>query len=195
MFHSMKQYIKRHVICSFFVSIFVTKYINKQDIHVLMKIKKHFGFMILTLLLLLVSIVTFVTDTSRHMTNKSSMLEFLVQNHTIIMFMLVVIAIGFGFFWSNLSLIELEKQKKGSRQILDVIMLFLNKEEKEIIKFLVENKGVTTQAEISRLNGLNRVKAYRSVQKMQEKKLVEVIPHGKIRKIKLKENILNIIKD
>lgn len=73
-------------------------------------------------------------------------------------------------------------------------MLFLNKEEKEIIKYLVEKKGETTQAEISRLPGLNRVKAYRSVQKMQQKKLIEVVSHGKVRKIKLRKDILCILK-
>jgi hypothetical protein len=159
------------------------------------KFRKHIGFAVLAILFLLVSIVTFVTDTSRHVTNKSATLAYLVNNHTLIMFFLIVIATGFGFFWSNLSYVELEKQKKGSKQILDIIIMFLNKEEKEIITYLVKEKGETNQAEIARLPGLNNVKAYRSVQKMQEKRLIEVQAHGKVRKVILKDNIYDILKD
>ncbi len=92
-----------------------------------MKLRRQIGFAVLTILFLLVSIVTFVTDSSRNLSNKSPSLAYLVKNHTIIMFILIVFATGFGFFWSNLSYVELEKQKKGSKQILDIVMLFLNK--------------------------------------------------------------------
>ena len=159
------------------------------------KFRKHIGFAVLLILLLLVSIVTFVTDSSRHVTNKSPTLTYLVNNHTVIMFFLIVIATGFGFFWSNLSIVELEKQKRGSKQILDIIMMFLNKEEKEIIKFLVKEKGETSQAELARLPGLNNVKAYRSVQKMHEKRLVDVQAHGKMRRIILKNNIYDLLNE
>lgn len=160
-----------------------------------LKYRKHIGFAVLTLLFILVSIVTFVTDTSRQVTNKSPMLDYLVNHHTYIMFFLIILATGFGFFWSNISIVELEKQRKGSKQILDVIMLFLNKEEKEIIKFLVKEAGESNQAEIARLPGLNNVKAYRSVQKMQEKNLVDVQAHGKLRKVMIKDNIYDILKE
>ena len=74
-------------------------------------------------------------------------------------------------------------------------MLFLSREEREIVNFLVENKGITTQAEIARLPHMNRVKAHRSLQKMSQKQIIELIAHGKIRKVHLKENILQLLMD
>lgn len=156
---------------------------------------KQISFAILTMLLIVVSIVVYVTETNRNMTTKSAFLMLLIDKHTTILFFLIAFAIAFGFFWSNLSFVELERHKKESRRILDIIMLFLSKEEKEIIKFLVEKNGNTTQAEISRLPGLDRVKAFRSLQKMQEKRLVEIQEHGKIRKVRLKEDIMSVIKE
>jgi uncharacterized membrane protein len=155
---------------------------------------KQIFFAVLTALLIIVSIVVYVTETNRNMTNKSPFLSFLIDKHTAILFLFLIFAIAFGFFWSNITYVELEKQKKESKNILDIILLFLNKEEKEIIKFLVENNGFTTQSEISKLPGLDRVKAHRSLQKMQEKRLIDIQEHGKIRKVKLKEDILNVIK-
>lgn len=77
-----------------------------------------------------------------------------------------------------------------------MLFLFLNNDEKEIINYLIQNKGTAGQADIARLPGMNRVKAFRSLQKMQEKNLIDITAHGKIREILLKENILNmLIKD
>ena len=156
---------------------------------------KHILFAVLTILLLTVSAIVIITETARNISNKSNFLLFLITNHNIIMFLLLTFGIAFGFFWSNLTFVEFERQQKESKRILDIIFLFLHNEEKEIIKFLVEKKGTTTQAEISRLPGLDRVKAFRSLQKMQEKRLVEIQEHGKIRKVTLKEDIYNVIKE
>jgi len=77
--------------------------------------------------------------------------------------------------------------------MLDMILVFLSKEEREIINFLVEKNGTSTQADISRLPGMNRVKAHRSMQKMQEKNLLDITAHGKVRNVALKQNIMNTL--
>ncbi|MBT4539374.1 hypothetical protein HOC32_03760, partial [Candidatus Woesearchaeota archaeon] len=97
------------------------------------------------------------------------------------------------FILSTLSKKEIKKSKKETKSLLETLFLFLSSEEKEIIDFLIKNEGKTSQAEISRLPNLNRVKAYRSLQRMQEKDIIEIIPHGKIRKIYLKNNILTML--
>ncbi len=72
-----------------------------------------------------------------------------------------------------------------------MLLLFLGQEEKEIIEHLVAMDGMSSQADISKLPSMNRVKAHRSLQKMQEKNIVEVVPpHGKMRRIHLNENIM-----
>jgi len=108
---------------------------------------------------------------------------------------MIGVSVAFGFFWSNTLYKEIEKKSKSTRSMLDVVLLFLGSDERKILHFLVENNGKTTQAEISRLDRMNKVKAYRSVKKMQEKQIIDIIPHGKVRKIQLKKNILNTLLD
>lgn len=156
---------------------------------------KHVGFGVLTLLLIMISTIAIIEDANKDMTNKMFLVSYLVENNTVAIVVLIVVSIMFGFLWSNMSYVQLEKQKKDSKSIVEIVMMFLSSEEKEIMKCLVDSRGETTQAEISRLPGLNRVKAYRSIQKMQKKKLIDVTAHGKIRKIKLKGNLFNILTD
>ncbi|MFC1648142.1 helix-turn-helix transcriptional regulator [Nanoarchaeota archaeon] len=148
---------------------------------------------ILTLLLIAVIVLAFISFDSRFVSSDNDLLAFAVQNHMWIMVVLVLISVAFGFYTSKFLYKEIRERAKTSQNILEVVMLFLGEEEKGIINFLVEKNGETTQAEISRLPGMTRVKAYRSLQKIQEKQLIDIIPHGKVRRIKLKENILNTL--
>ena len=74
-----------------------------------------------------------------------------------------------------------------------MLLIFLNNDEREIINLLVKQNGTANQADISRLQGMNRVKAFRSLQKMQDKKLIDIISHGKVRRVTLKDNILHLL--
>jgi len=108
---------------------------------------------------------------------------------------MILVSVAFGFFWSQLSYSEIKKEKKSSKEILELVMKFLSHDERRIIKFLVENKGKGNQADISKLNNMGRVKAHRTLQKLQERDLILIMPHGKVRKIELQENILNTLID
>lgn len=148
------------------------------------------SFIMLAILLIMITFVAFATYNATN-----GIFSFAAEYHTEIMAGLLVISIGFGFASSQFFYAELQRKKQDSKNILSVVLLFLNREEREIINFLVEKKGMTTQAEIARLPHMNRVKAHRSLQKMQEKQLIELIAHGKIRKVVLKENILHLLEE
>ena len=160
-----------------------------------LRVYKSIGISILILLLVSVLLLTIVIEKNENLTATSKIARFAINNHVIIMVILIIIAIALGFLWSDILYSEIEKKKKTTMSILDVVLVFLNQEEKQIINFLVENKGITTQAEITRLPNMNRVKAFRSLQKMQEKKLIEIVAHGKIRKVQLKQNILETLNE
>ena len=119
---------------------------------------------------------------------------FAAEYHIEIMLALMVTAIAFGFFVSQFFYAELQRSRQASSSIMDTVLLFLGREEREIVRYLVSRGGETTQAEISRLPGMSRVKAHRSLQKMQEKQLLDVIPHGKVRRIVLKPHIIGTLK-
>ena len=158
-----------------------------------LRIYKNIGISALVILLVSVLSLTLVIEHNENITTANKMIRFAINNHIIILVVLMVIAVALGFLWSNILYTEIEKKKKDTLGILDVVLLFLSQEERQILNFLVEHNGITTQAEITRLPNMNRVKAFRSLQKMQEKRLVDIIAHGKIRKVQLKPNILETL--
>ncbi len=154
---------------------------------------KKAGFAILAIVLVIVSSLTFITHFFRNTTAPNLWLVFAIEYHTWIMAVSILASVGFGYFWAVLLYKELEVKTKASKNLLDVVFLFLGIDEKRILQYLVDENGKTTQSEISRLEGMNKVKAYRSLKKLQEKQIVQIIPHGKVRKIELRQDILQLL--
>ena len=109
------------------------------------------------------------------------------------MFILIIIAAAVGFSLSSMLYGQVRKKEEHTKSTLETVLLFLGDEEKDIINYLVEKKGSATQADISRLPKMNRVKAFRSLQKMKDKKLIDIAAYGKLRKVRLKDNILSTL--
>jgi len=109
------------------------------------------------------------------------------------MISVIFVSVGFGFFWASMLYKELETKSKVTRSMRDVVFLFLNDDERKIIDFLISSNGQTTQAELARLQGMNKVKVHRAVQKMEEKNILSVEAHGKVRKILMKENLIDAL--
>ncbi len=153
------------------------------------------GIGLFSLLLIAVAGLAILTHANRNISNPNPLIHFSIQNNAVIMVVLIIMSITYGFLWSNILYREVKQKKQESRSILQTVFLFLGNDEQSIIQFLVQHRGQTTQADISRLPGMTRVKAFRSLQKMQEKNLVEIIAHGKIRRVNLKENIMNSLSE
>ena len=156
------------------------------------KVMRNLSFGILTTLFILLMALAITTYTYKG-TSSSPLFLFAMQNHLAIMFVLALVSVAFGFYLATLSSSELEKKDMQSRNVLDVVMLFLSKDERKIIDFLVKSNGATTQAEISRIEGMGRVRAFRSVKKLADKSIIDINAHGKIRKVILKEPILDLL--
>src|SRR3989338_1934417 len=110
-----------------------------------------------------------------------------LENHFVIMVILVITSLIIGLVWSQLLYAEVEKKEKDSKKLLEIILMFLGDEEKKIMSYMIQNNGVAAQADIARLPNMNRVKAFRILQKMQQSNLIEIIPHGKVRNIQLQK--------
>jgi uncharacterized membrane protein len=160
-----------------------------------LRYSKIVGLIIFTLIFAIVVTLSFLSYTPAHFVNQSGFLIFAVTHHIWIMAAMVIISILFGVFWSRILYRQLEKKQSVSRNVMDIVLLFLNSEERKILHFLVENKGKTTQAEIARIASMNKVKAFRSLKKMKEKNIIEIEPHGKVRFVILKEDILQLLLD
>jgi len=125
----------------------------------------------------------------------SPIFHYAFTNHVWIMTILIIASVVFGFVVSQIYYSELIRTKKTSQGILETVLLFLNPDEQHILDCLVNRNGETNQAEIARLNSMGRVKAHRALQRLQDKNIIDIIPHGKIRKIRLRSNILNTLRE
>lgn len=156
---------------------------------------KELGFLTLASLFIGVTLLAFLTYSFRDIETDSVFLNFALTNHMILMILMVALSVAFGFVWSVILYKEIQYQSNTSKNMLDVVLKFLGTEERKILNFLVEGEGRSTQSDISRLPGLNKVRAHRCLNKMREKDILEIIPHGKVRIIKLKKDIFDTIRD
>ena len=152
-----------------------------------------FGFAVFTVLALIGIVMSIITFQRHETGSPDGFFYFLAVNHLWIMLMTMFIALGYGFTWARVLLKKVEVEKSTSKDILSIVLSFLSSDESVVIKHLVSNNGTSTQANIARLSNMGSVKALRTVQKMQEKNLVGIEKEGKIRRIILKENILNLL--
>jgi len=157
------------------------------------KIYKYISIGFSVIVVSLAIVIYLVTYIHQDFTSKNPLIFWTVENHLLITIGLIILSGFIGYLSSTVIYRQVTKTKKESYKLLEMLLIFLNKDEKEIINFLVQNKGIIGQADISRLPGMNRVKAFRSLQKMQEKSLIDITAHGKVRKVLLKENILNML--
>ncbi len=157
------------------------------------KLYKYISLGFSAIIISLAIIIYIVMYIHRNTTSKNPLIFWTVENHLPITIGMIILSGFIGYILSAVTYKQITKTKKESEKLLEMLFLFLNKDEKEIINHLVKSNGTTGQAEISRLPGMDRVKAFRSLQRMREKNLIDVTAHGKIRKVSLKENILNML--
>jgi len=69
---------------------------------------------------------------------------------------------------------------------------FLNPNERRIVKELIENKSGLKQAEFEKLTGFHKVKVHRIINKLKAKNIIVKTNQGKINKIKLNDNLINL---
>src|SRR3990172_936543 len=157
------------------------------------KLYKYMSLGFFGILIGLAMVIYIVAYIHQNVTSKNFMIFWMVENHLSITVGLIILSGIIGYLSSTLTYKQVIQTKKDSKKLLSLLFLFLNSDEKEIIDFLIKNRGMAGQADISRLPHMNRVKAFRSLQKMQEKNLIDITTHGKIRKVVLKENIVEVL--
>ena len=148
------------------------------------------GFGLLFSILLFFWYLAYSTHTVTDLESVTPLRAYLITHHVWIMAVLVFISVGFGFFWAYVLYQQILAEHKNTKKILDIVLLFWGRDEKKVMDLLVRSGGEATQAEMARLEGMNAVRAFRSVQNMRDKKLVDVTSYGKVRKVRLKQNIV-----
>lgn len=75
-----------------------------------------------------------------------------------------------------------------------IINRLFNNEEIDILKIIAREKEIS-QAKIAPLTGMPRLKVFRMIEKLKEKGLIEKQEKGKIRIIKIKEDITDLFQE
>ena len=71
---------------------------------------------------------------------------------------------------------------------------FLNYQEKQVVKKLMEEKGNVLQSDISRMGNMGKVKTHRAVKDLERKGIINIEKYGNTNQIYLTEDIKKILK-
>jgi DNA-binding MarR family transcriptional regulator len=80
--------------------------------------------------------------------------------------------------------------EKGNKNI---ILKFLNPSERKVIEKLIETKGSVLQSEISRAEGMTKLKTHRAVKDLERKGIIERESYGKTHRIILSKDIKDLM--
>lgn len=112
-----------------------------------------------------------------------------VEFMTLMVPVFVIVGIVIGalvfFFMSG----KLENSRKDLEKTVDALLQFLNKDEKAIVQKILDNKGKIFQSEISRIEGIGKLKSHRILQRLSDRGVIEIEKHGKTNIVRLAKNI------
>lgn len=118
-------------------------------------------------------------------------IKLFIDYHIHFMVLLGIFGIGLGII-SYSSFTSQQRDIKQTHQTTKEILLrFLDPTESKILNYIATEEK-TTQAKISHLKDIGKVKAHRTLAKLEEKKLVQVEPVGKTKIIELHPEIANL---
>ena len=115
------------------------------------------------------------------------------QYHLELMFIMAALGVAVGAFIFYLLYEKLETREQESAITAEMLLGFLGNEDIKIISYLVKSNGSAYQSEISRLEGLTRLRAHRALAKLEHKRLVQLEKIGKTNKVILSSSLFSAL--
>ncbi len=158
-----------------------------------MDITKRFilAMVVISVFIFLITTLVLVYSLASEGQDIPEILEPVIQYHVHLMVLMGLFGLGSGLAAYGTLNATFEKEKKTAEANIEIIMKFLNEDEREILFLLNSKQGVTTQSEIARLPGMSRLKAHRIVKKLEDRSIVHVEKHGKVNMIRLADELRN----
>ncbi|MEM2963127.1 MAG: winged helix-turn-helix transcriptional regulator [Candidatus Anstonellales archaeon] len=140
------------------------------------------GILVTAFFIFLITALSFVYVASIEGAEIPSLFQPFLQYH--VEFMIIMGLVGFvaGIVIYNNLISTIQRQKKTN---VGIVMKFLEDKEREILELLLKRDGMTTQSEISRLPGMNRLKAHRIVKKLEKRGIIYIEKNGKVNMVRL----------
>ena len=102
-------------------------------------------------------------------------------------FILIGVVIGAAVFFFMSS--KIASTQKDMTKITDALVQFLGKDEKLVVQKLLDNDGKVLQAEVSRIEGIGKLKSHRIIQRLSDRGVIEIEHFGKTNIIKLNKGL------
>ncbi len=84
---------------------------------------------------------------------------------------------------------KVEHTAQSLKANTDILLQFLNKEERAIVDLLIKENGKVLQSELTRLPGMGKVRAHRIVQRLIDRRVIETEEHGKTNLVRFTKEI------
>ena len=110
-------------------------------------------------------------------------IDIFVKYHVLFMFLNAILGLVFGFLSYFFLNAKINKNKKEMKHTISILLDLLQSEEKKIISFLLNNKGVATQYELTKIENMTKLKVHRCLEKLERKNIITKEKLGKINKI------------
>ncbi|MFH1095453.1 MAG: hypothetical protein V1728_04515 [Candidatus Micrarchaeota archaeon] len=156
---------------------------NRKEALLLIFMMSGFVFLVLTLI--------FTYHLSAEHMQTSPVFGPLVSYH--VEFMVTIAALGLAVGAGAFYLLSGMLEKKGAevRWNANLLLKFLNDDERAVVRLVLERKGSIYQSEIAMLDGMGKVRAHRVVERLRSRGVVEVRRVGKINLIQMPSELMD----
>lgn len=149
-----------------------------------------FAAIALVTLFFLVVIVTLLTDNSAY---APAFLKSVVKYHFELMLFLALVGMSVGAVIYYLMTGGLGKKENTNKKNAELLLKFLNHDERKVLTTLLNNGGKAMQYEISRLEGFTRLRAHRIIFRLENEGIIRIEKMGKVNSIQLVEEVKNLL--
>lgn len=150
---------------------------------------KHWLYISLLITFTIIILFTILSFQYVHKETVPAYLSIFVKYHTFFMFSIAILGIIFGSITQLISSKKIEENTKKYIIIKEMYLTSLPKIEQQIIQYLIQNKGISTQYELTKIENLNKLKVSRALIELEQKKIITKQKIGKINKVFLNNDL------
>ena len=99
----------------------------------------------------------------------------------------IALAVGAGTYYLMAG--KVESTRKSAVKTGELVLKFLGPQERKVVDLLIKNKGKLYQSEISRTEGMTKLKSHRVIQKLSDRGVIQIQENGKTNIIRFNPEI------
>lgn len=153
------------------------------------ELTKQIAYLVLIVMFISILILTILSYVFYNSQNPPSLLNFFIKYHIFFMLLVGILGVIFGGVSQILTSKKIESNQVKIEKMICLFMKNFNSTEKKIIEYLKINKGVSTQYELTKLEGVTKLQISRTIIGLEKKNFIIKKKIGKINKIYLNKEL------